>query len=29
MRLARERVTRPLTEEECLQYLHEGCPAGM
>ncbi len=26
--LARERVTRPLTNEECRQYLHvEGCPA--
>ena len=27
--LARERVTRALTDEECRQYLHlEGCPAG-
>jgi len=29
MRLARERVTRTLTDEECRQYLHEGCPAGI
>jgi len=28
--LARERVTRTLTDEECRQYLHvEGCPAGI
>jgi hypothetical protein len=27
--LARERVTRTLTDEECRQYLHvEGCPGG-
>jgi WD40 repeat protein len=29
MRLARERVTRTLTDDECRQYLHEGCPAGI
>lgn len=28
MCLARERLTRSLTEEECRQYLHvDGCPA--
>ena len=28
--LARERVTRPLTDEECRQYLHVGkCPAAI
>jgi DNA-binding beta-propeller fold protein YncE len=27
--LARERVTRALTDEECRQYLHEGCPVGI
>jgi WD40 repeat protein len=29
IRLARERVTRTLTDDECRQYLHEGCPAGI
>ena len=27
LEIARENVTRPLTDEECRQFLHERCPA--